>query len=371
MPFNRPTLSALQASVASDIAQSVSGVDPLLRFSNLNITATAQAGLAHLHYGYLDWIAKQAVPFTCTDEYLEGWAALKSVYRQPATQASGVITFTAGENALLPAGSVVVRGDGQTCVTLSDARANNGTIVVNAQMAPDPSGVQGAFGNTAVGVSMTLSQAVSGIQATGVVSLAFTGGADIESNDSLKSRMLFAYQNPPKGGALNDYIQWASSVPGVTRAWCLPNSYGPGTVVIYVMFDVSNAANNGFPQGKNGVATNENRGATATGDLLSIANYILPLQPVTALVYLVAPAPAPVNLTIKGVPESARSAVQAAISSVLFSLGDPTGSTIPLAQIWSAIANNAGVSDFLLVSPAADIVNAVGTLSTLGTITFT
>src|SRR5471030_2665097 len=58
MPFVRPTLTALQGTVASDIAANLNGADALLRFSNLGITGRAQAGLANMHYGYLDWIAK-------------------------------------------------------------------------------------------------------------------------------------------------------------------------------------------------------------------------------------------------------------------------------------------------------------------------
>ncbi|EON10601.1 baseplate J family protein, partial [Pandoraea sp. SD6-2] len=68
MPYQRPTLTELQQQVASDIASNVQGADPLLRFANLKITGRVQAGLAHLHYGYIDYIAKQAVPWTATGE---------------------------------------------------------------------------------------------------------------------------------------------------------------------------------------------------------------------------------------------------------------------------------------------------------------
>src|SRR5260364_179792 len=57
MPYTRPTLTELRQQVAQDL-----GVDALLRFSNLRIVGDAQAALAHLHYGYLDWIARQGVP---------------------------------------------------------------------------------------------------------------------------------------------------------------------------------------------------------------------------------------------------------------------------------------------------------------------
>ena len=79
MPYNRPTLSELRARNLAAIESELKGVGAPLRFSNLSILGTADAGLAYLHYGYLDWIARQSVPWSATDENLAGWAALKSV----------------------------------------------------------------------------------------------------------------------------------------------------------------------------------------------------------------------------------------------------------------------------------------------------
>ncbi len=356
--------------VAQDIAGALQGSDPLLRFSNLNITGVAQANLANLHFGYLDYIAKQANPFTATDEYLEAWAALKKVFRKAATSASGAVSFPGTNGLTIPAGSTIVRGDGITAVTTADASVIGGTVTVNATITADLTGLTGAFGNTAVGVTFTLSQAIAGIQSNGSVSTAFTGGADIERDDSLRSRMLAAYQNPPQGGDEDDYVTWALQVSGVTRAWCVRNGFGAGTVVVYVMLDNSEAAHSGFAQGTTGVATNETRATPATGEQLIVANYIYPLQPVTALVYVATPAASPVNFTITGIPAASRSAVQAAIADVLLRNGSAKGSTIPIAYVWTAIASVSGISDFVITAPSGDITNAVGTLPTVGVITW-
>lgn len=371
MPFTRPTLSDLRSQVAQDISAALPGADALLRFSNLNITGVAQANLANLHYGYLDWIALQANPFTATDEYLEGWAALKGIYRKGATSATGKVTFSATSGSVIAEGTTLVRGDGTTAVTLEDAMEVGGRVTVRATVTVDPEGSAGAFGNAAVGVVMSLSQALAGIQANGVVSTAFAGGADIEGDDPFRSRMLEAYQSTPQGGDRSDYVRWARDVPGVTRAWCSPNSYGAGTVVVYVMFDKANAAQAGFPQGSNGVALDEPRAPAASGDQVAVANHIFPMQPVTALVYVVAPVAAPVNFSLSGIPAGQRSAVQAALADVFFRTGKATGGSTPIAFAWSAIAAVAGVSDFVIADPTTDIVNAAGTLPTIGIITYT
>ncbi|MEO6920523.1 MAG: baseplate J/gp47 family protein [Collimonas sp.] len=369
MPFTRPLLSDLRNQVAQDIAASLKGSDPLLRFSNLKITGVAQANLANLHYGYLDWIAKQSNPFTATDEYLEAWAALKKVYRKAASQAVLTVTFP-GTAGTIPAGAGVVRGDGVTYTTQAAATIVGTTVTVNVIADADPTGQSGAFGNTAVGSKMTLSQAIAGIQSSGTAGAAIAVGADLEKDDSLRSRMLTAYQNTPQGGDEADYVEWAGEVPGVTRAWCVRNGYGAGTVVVYFMLDVSEAANNGFPQGTNGVAASEPRAASATGEQLVVANYLYPVQPVTALVYVCAPIPAPVNFTISGIPIANRGSVQSAIADVFFRKGSAKGGTIPINLIWSAIASVSGVTDFIISVPLPDITNAVGTLPTVGIITY-
>jgi uncharacterized phage protein gp47/JayE len=137
------------------------------------------------------------------------------------------------------------------------------------------------------------------------------------------------------------------------------------------MFDISQAAHNGFPQGTNGAASAEVRAAAATGDQLIVANAIYPVQPVTALVTVMAPAPSPVNFTISGIPAGQRSAVQGAIADVFYRNGNAKGGTVPIAFVWTAIASVSGVSDFVITTPSGDITNAVGTLPTVGTITYT
>lgn len=379
MPFSRPQLSDLQSQVAQDIASALPGADALLRFSNLGIVGNVQASLSHLHYGYLDWISKQAVPYTATGEFLEAWAALKGVIRKPATQAgvavAGQITFTGTAGTLVPSNTALVRGDGVAYTSTADATVSGGgSAVVSAIANADPAGQSGAFGNCTAGTLISLGTAIAGVQSTGTVTTAFTGGADIETDDSLRTRMLAAYQQAPQGGAVADYLEWALAVAGVTRAWCNRIGAGAGTVVVYTMFDQAEAAHGGFPQGTDGVAAADLRAAAATGDQLLVANYIYPLQPVTPLVYSVAPVAAPVNFTINGIATASvttKALIAAAISGILYLYGTPLGGTIALSLIESAIAAIAGTTGFLITTPAGNITSTLGQLPTLGTITYT
>lgn len=368
MPFQRPTLSTLIAQAQSDIASSLPGADPLLRFSNLFILAKAFAGLANLHFGFEDWIAREAVPFTATDENLEGWAGLKGIVRLPATAAIGQASFSGTPATLIPAGTLLVRGDGVQYTTNAPATIGGGGTITAAITASIPA----ADGNSPIATILTLGTAIPGIQSNASATTALTGGADVESNASLRTRMLQAYAAPPQGGSATDYVEWARQVPGVTRAWCEPNGMGAGTVIVRFMMDETEAAFAGFPQGTDGVATGEGRGSPGTGDQLAVANYIFALQPVTALVYAVAPIANPIAFTITGTgawSAALKSQVSAAIAVSLLQTGVP-GATVDLSYIEAAIAAVAGTAGFVITVPAGNVAQTAGKLPTLGVVTF-
>lgn len=353
MPFQRKTLSTLISEVAADINSALQGADALLRFTVLKVVGKIQAGLSNLQMAYLDWIAKQAVPFTAEDEYLEGWAALKKVYRKAATPAQLTATFAGVPGTPLNGGTQVVRSDGATYTTAVTATVDGTgslsvTIVATAA---------GSAGNADAGTTVALGIAVSGIQSSGNITGTVSSGADIEDNDELRNRMLAAYQNTPQGGDLNDYVGWALAVPGVTRAWCAPNGFGAGTVVIYTMWDSAEASHSGFPQGTNGVSQYDKgpggtpRGTVATGDQLVVADALVNEQPVTALVYSCAPVANSLAFTLSGLlgtSTGTRAAVASAISDVLFRNGDPRAGTINRSDIESAIASVSGTSGFVI-----------------------
>lgn len=369
MPFSRPTLTQLRNASAQQLNGELPGADALLRFSNLGVIADIDAGLAAMLYDYLDWIALQCTPFTAEDEYLEGWGALKGVTRKPCAQASGSITFTGTNTYQIAEGAAINRSDNLPYLATSAGEVANGAVTITATAVADPQGLTGANGNCAQGTQFTLANAIAGIDSTGTATTAFTGGADIETDDDYRERVLFVYQNPPQGGDASDYVEWALAVPGVTRAWCTPNGMGPGTVVVYIMLDVANAAEGGFPQGTNGCATEETRAAHATGDQLNTANAIFVQQPVTALVYVCAPTSQAVPMTIKGIGVGLQAEVTVALQEQLIRDGVP-GGTVIVSHLWSAVSSVAGVNDFLIVAPAADIVLPTGALPVLGAITW-
>lgn len=153
-----------------------------------------------------------------------------------------------------------------------------------------------------------------------------------------------------------DYATWAISVPGVTRAWCLRNGYGAGTVVVYIMLDAAQAGHDGFPVGQDGVATDEPRGVPAVGDQLTVANALYPLQPVTALVYVCSPRRNSLTLTLEGLSGaslSTRAAIAQAVAGVLMLSGSPNRAVVNRTDLVTAIRAVPQTAGFVLGSSLA------------------
>lgn len=369
MPYARPTLTQLRQQALQDVLDGgITNVSAVLRFSVISVICYAMAGLAYLHYGYLDWIAKQAVPWTATDEYLAGWAAFKGIYRKDATAASGAVSFAASGTATIPAGTSVGLSGGLAAITTGESSTSDGICTATAQCL-----TAGVAGNVSMGSLATLSSPVPGIQAVGQVSNAFTGGADIEAEEDFRDRMLVKWRTDDDNGKKQEYIDWALAVPGITRAWVDPLGQGIGTVVVYIMLDKSNSATNGLPVGSNGASTGETRYTTATGDQLTVADALLSHQPVTALVIVCAPVPQLIDFRITDLGTSNTAANQAniieALTDMFRRVSAPGGVIHP--NNWQEALSSLGLETFNVADPASPVVGInSGAIPMLGAITF-
>lgn len=353
MPFSRPTLKTLIDRAIADINARLPDADARLPFSNLNVLAHVQGAGVHGLYGFLDWIAKQVFPDTAETEALERWASIWGVTRKAAAPATGVVTLTGTSGAVVPAGTLLQRPDGQQYQTTADATLYGGTV--DASVVAVTAGL--ATSSTA-GTSMNLVSPVVGVNTAVVVTAGgLTGGSDTETDASLRARLLTRIQTPPHGGASADYINWALEVPGVTRAWVSPAELGLGTVTLRFVRD------------------NDGSGAAIIPDSAEVAAvqaYIDVRRPVTAQLTVVAPTPVPLNFNIQGLmpnTSAVQSAVQAELQDLLLREAVP-GGTILLSHIRSAISSALGETDYVLVAPSANVTNTTGNMSTMGAITW-
>lgn len=361
MPFARPNIRQLIQKGRDYISSRLPGYATLLDSDPLAVLADNNAGLVVGLYDYEDYIAKQSIPFTATDEYLHAWAGLKNVIRKTASFASGPVVFTGSIDQVIDAGTIILRSDGfqytlDSSVAIIGATGSGSLTAVQA----------GATGNVTVSSSMNLQS----INASIISITAFPqDGEDLEGDVSLRARMLQAWALTPMGGSSNDYKVWAEEYPGVTVAWCDSSvTYGAGTVVVFALID------NAPLVGTDGVSpTYEYRDPShiASGNQGAIADYLYSLQQVTALVYVVSPTLYPLDLTIQQASTFStqqRDDVSSAISAQLLEISSPLGMSVFSNEISNAINTVSGLPNYSLVFTSAGI--PVGSIPSLGVITW-
>ena len=90
----------------------------------------------------------------------------------------------------------------------------------------------GAGGNVPAGAIGELVTAYAGIDSVTNEAAAY-GGMDEESDEDLLRRVRARWENPSTGGNRGDYLRWALSVPGVSRAKV--RTPGPGQVEVHIL----------------------------------------------------------------------------------------------------------------------------------------
>lgn len=355
MPFERPTLSELETRIRSDLAARVTGSVALLRRSVLGVQAKVFAGTAHLLFGFLNFMSKQAFPDTAESEYLLRWAALFGLEKTAATFSQGNYTFTGTNGTTIASDTELQTDDGVEYTTDALGTISGGTATVAITAS-----TEGAIGNLDAGETLTLVSPISGIDSQGTVAAGgLTGGTDEETDEALRARLLLRLQDPPHGGSAADYEIWALEVSGVTRAWVFEEWLGAGTVGVFFVRD------------------NDGSGAAiipSAGEVTTVQTYIddPTRRPVTADVTVIAPTAVALNLTIELTGDDTtaiRNAVEANLEDMLLRDGEP-GGTILLSRIREAISTAAGETDHDLTVPSADVTHSAGQLPIMGMITW-
>lgn len=342
MAFERPTLKELITRITAGITSRLTKTQT--RRSNALVYGRVIAGASHEMNGFIEYTARQIFVDTADSEHLDRHAAIFGITRKAASKASGTVKFTfQGDAEEVPVGTVLTGGDSsQYQVTV--APTSDGVASVESLIA-------GEAGNLESGEEMTLVSPIAGVLSE-VVCQGIAGGADAEDDESLRARVLSRQRETPHGGAKNDYVQWALSVPGVTRAWCYPLEDGDGTVVVRFVCD-------DLPD------------IVPTAEMVKkVQDYIDEVRPVTANVTVMVPTLKPVAIQISTLtPDttSVRGAVEAELKSLFMSEGEPSG-FIYLSHIRQAISEAADEVDHELVSPTQNPTAGKNELLTLGEI---
>lgn len=362
MPFERPTLTEIVNRINSDIETRLSDVGILLRRSVLKIIGRVVAGAVHSLYGFIDYQAKQIFILTADTTNLDKIATEYGKIRTAATYATGTGTATGTAGTAIPANTELQSSASEVYLTDEEYTIESGGTVTISFTAEEA----GLDGNDDGSITLTFVNPIANINTSVTVSAdGITGGADEETDDTLRERLLIRKRLPPHGGCEYDYEAWAKEISGVTRAWSLPNWNGLGTIGLAFVRDNDTTIIPNAIQRAAMATYIYNHDDPASGETIGLPITAWPGFTVITLTEL------NVNLTIQLDPNTTtvQNQVETEIEALLLSDGGP-GETVALSRISEAISAAVEETRHKIVSPTTDIAATYNQVHVLGTITW-
>lgn len=358
MAFSIPKLPELVQRARQNFRTYMPGSDAWIWPNNLNVASKVMAALTHELFLWLKYIEKQRFVTTADGEFLDRHGQQYAIARLAPSFSEGEVVFVGTPTRPIPAGLEIDRTDGVR-YTVTEAAIVSGlgsvTLKVRAQAA-------GKSGNAIAATPVSLLEVNDDLTSSGTVPAAGIGlGADEESDESLRQRILHRLQYPPHGGAAHDYVAWARSIAGVTRVFVEPAHNGPGTVGVYFLMD--GIYTHGIPQ---------------QADVAAVDAFIETVRPVTAVVSTLAPTTSIVDIEVRdlapntvAVQEAVRAELQDLFTREVGVGTDTTPFTLYRSKIWQAVADATGEDHHDLIVPSINVVYTGGQIPVLGDVTFT
>ena len=319
---------------------------------DLPVRLYAMAAQVQALYAQADWVMAQSFPQTASGVYLDYHGEVRGIVRSAATAAKGAVRFfvsaPVGQDLAIPAGTVCMTAGGLRFATQEAAvlPAGKSHVDVSAQAMET-----GAAGNIGPGVITVMAVPPAGITRCGNPE-PFAGGAEEESDASLRERILNSYRRLPNGANAAFYEQEAMGFPAVAAATAVGRARGIGTVDVYVAT----------------VA-----GAPEAPLLAEIQAYLQEKREIAVDLQVKAPKLRPVALQAALKPakgythEEAAAAADTALRG--YFTGRLLGQGVLRAELGNLLYQLPSVANYQIITPAADVPAAVGELPTLQSLT--
>ena len=308
-------------------------------------------------YLYMARLAAELMPDTAT-VWLSRHGNIWGVPQDQASVSVGnSLAVSAVTTTLVPSGTELSAAGGVIVVTTAPVTIDGGTSAV----LPLATVAAGAASAVAAGTVLQIVSPIAGLAAQTVTVDAngLTGGLDLESTASWRSRILQRIQQRGGGGNARDYAQWVREI--IPGALVLASSPQLGEVTVAVALP--------------GVGSTSPATVPDSAVIATIQAYVSdPTQRkplgMTATVIAATLVPVPVSVHLN--PSTA--AVQAAASAALqlyFNSDLTIGGTLYVSRLDGALSVGSGEYDHDRALPAADVTATVGELLVLGAVTYT
>ena len=336
-----------------ELLEVFSGQSGYLPSASCDLSARLYAVAAQVQALYLqaEWVMGQAFPQTAQGTCLDYHAETRGIQRSVATAAEGYLRFqvdaAVAQDLAIPAETVCMTVEGRRFQTVEAAVLEAGELYVDVlAQALEP----GSAGNVAAGTVIRMAVAPAGIKSC-TNPAAFVGGADQESDEALRERVLDSFKRLPNGANAAFYEREAMNVPGVAAAKAVGRARGIGTVDVYV------ATEAGLPD---------------TALLTAIETALQAKREIAVDVEVCAPQEQTVDVTVaiqaaEGYTyDQAEDAADAAIRAHF--TGNLLGKGVTLAELGHLLYSLDSVANYRFTAPAADVAAVVTSLPRLGTL---
>ena len=259
MSVQPPSTQAIAENVVAQLESAISQTVPMLPKAFCRVLAKAIAGVFTLLFKYCSWIflqlfvahasMRETVVLGKVIRPLVEWGRLIGVGDpEPAVQAELVIEVTV-ENQVdsLPGGSQLLRvPTGVVYQTVAAVPLDDSTVQVTIRAASDQNGGDGsgAIGNLQPGDEVEFANPLPNVATVATVVSVSVQGAEEETEDAYRGRIIRRFQRRPQGGAYADYQAWGEEVAGILNVY--PYTGDPGEVDVYVEATVESS---GDPDG--------------------------------------------------------------------------------------------------------------------------
>ena len=234
MIFSRPNLKDLSSRISSDLSIHLGLPLPLQKRSILFALSQVLAGSSYLLHGHLEALTHGLFPDTAQGEALESWARRTGIKRRQASQARGFVKFISEKNGILiPKGKRLSREKGAVYITQTSGQIRDGAAIVEVEAEE-----LGSSSNALESTLLTVIESIAGVkQEVRVEPMGIREGFDVETDASLRERILLSLSSPGSCGSEADFILWAKEVIGVARVFLNPNYLGAPSVGISFLVD--------------------------------------------------------------------------------------------------------------------------------------
>lgn len=247
MSLQTPTTKEISDNIIAQLEASLNQTIPLLPKSFLRVLSKALAGVFVLLYKYGGFMFLQVFVRTASanETTVNGalvsplieWGRLIGVGDPvPATSAElNIDIIVETQTGTLPSGTQLVSTDnGVTYITIGAVALNNPTVQAVVRAASDQAGGggEGAIGNLEPGAIISFANPLANVSRNATVVTQAVTGANAESTEAYRQRVLDRFQKRPQGGAYSDYELWGEEVAGIINVYPYTSDC-PGQVDVY------------------------------------------------------------------------------------------------------------------------------------------